>query len=473
MKASVAVLDVGKTNVKLSAVTPDGAVAETLAVANEVRPGPPWRHHDLRALGDWALGALAKLARRHPLERVVATGHGSGGMLVGEDPDAGGDGCALPMIDYEQPAPPDLDEAYAAMCGSFADRGSVVMAGATHQARQLLWMERAFPEAVAQARWHLGVPQYWAWRLSGAAVSEPSFLGAQSHLWNVPEGRWAPVVDARGWRRLLPPFARAWDDLGPVRPELAARHGLPAGLRVHAGAHDSTANAFRYRAAGRGDLLVVSTGTWIVGLAGGVPVERLDERAGMTINADLDGRPVGGALTMGGRAFAALAGEQDGRGADLGDVSRLVGRDTMALPTFGSHDGQFPGTAGQGRILGPPPEGAEERLALAVLHVALLTAALIDRLDPERPVVLDGTFLREPLFAALVAALRGGRETWVSDEPYGIAAGAALLTGHAGRTAPAPVLLRRPAPAKVPGLLPYARRWAELAPASSTERPLA
>lgn len=469
--ATVAVLDVGKTNVKLNAVTEDGHVLETLTVANAVLPGPPWRHHDLRGIGAWVMESLAVLGRRHPLERFVATGHGSGGMLVGEDPDAGGCGLALPMVDYEQPVPEGLDEAYAALSGSFGDRGSVTMAGATHQARQLLWMEREAPEAVAGARWHLGIPQYWAWRLSGVAVSEPSFLGAQSHLWNVPEGRWAPIVAARGWGRLLPPMGRGWDDLGPVRADLVRRHGLPEGLRVHAGAHDSTTNAYRYGAAGRGDLLVVSTGTWIVGLAAGVPLERLDERAGMTINADMEGRPVGGALTMGGRAFTALAGEQDGRGADAATLAALVARGTMALPTFGTHDGQFPGTAGRGRIVGPPPEGPAERLALAVLHVALLTKAVIDRLDPDRPVVLDGTFLREPLYPALVAALREGRETLVSDEPYGIAAGAALLAGHLARSAPAPVPLRSAAPAAVPGLSDHARRWAGLAMSSEEKVP--
>jgi hypothetical protein len=140
----------------------------------------------------------------------------------------------------------------------------------------------------------------------------------------------------------------------------------------------------------------------------------------------------------------------------------------MALPTFGEQAGQFPGTAGQGRILGPPPEGPAERLALALLHVALLTLTVIERLDRERPVVLDGTYLREPLYPALVAALRPGRETWVGDEPYGIAAGAALLTGHAARRAPAPVPLRPARPAEVPGLLPYARRWAELAASERT-----
>jgi sugar (pentulose or hexulose) kinase len=261
-------------------------------------------------------------------------------------------------------------------------------------------------------------------------------------------------------------MAQAWEEVGSVRPELAARYGLPEGLRVHAGAHDSTANAYRYRAAGRDDLLVVSTGTWIVGLAGRVPLDRLDARAGMTINADTEGQPVGGALTMGGRAYAAIAGEQDGLPASLDAVAALVARGTMALPTFGGHDGQFPGSAGTGRIVGPPPEGMAERMALGVLHCVLLTQALIDRLGRDRPVVLDGTFLREPLYPALLAALRPGRETLVSDEPYGIAAGAALLTGHETRAGPAEVPLRPAMPAQVPGLMDYARRWAGLAAAS-------
>jgi sugar (pentulose or hexulose) kinase len=438
-------------------------VAETLSVENPVRPGPPWRHHDLGALNGWVLGAIGALARRHPLEWVIATGHGSGGLLVGEDPDAGGDGLVLPMVDYEQAPPPGLDAEYAVLAGGFEDRGSAIMGGATHQARQLLWMEREAPGAVARARWHLGIPQYWAWRLSGVARSEPSVLGAQSQLWNVPERRASPIVRTRGWERLLPPMGRAWDDLGPVRPGLARAHGLPGGLRVHLGAHDSSANAYRYLAAGHGALMVVSTGTWIVALAGGVPMARLDEGRGMTINADLEGRPVGGALAMGGRAFAAIAGERDGRPADLGAVARLVARGTMALPTWGDQDGPFPGTAGRGQVVGPAPEGPAERLALALLHVALLTVTLTERLDPDRAVVLDGSFLSEPLFAPLVAALRPGRETWASPEPYGVAAGAALIAGHLSRDGPAEVPLRAVRPAVVPGLQDHARRWTGLA----------
>ena len=152
----------------------------------------------LAAHNAFVLEGLSSLASLHPLRHFVASGHGSGGMLVVEDPVLQGTGLALPMIDYEQPLPPGLDASYAPQSGGFFDRGSAVMMAATHTARQMFWAETTEPQAFTRARWCLGIPQYWAWRLTGRAVSEASILGAQSHLWNVKNGTWAPIVQARG-----------------------------------------------------------------------------------------------------------------------------------------------------------------------------------------------------------------------------------------------------------------------------------
>jgi sugar (pentulose or hexulose) kinase len=457
---TIAVLDVGKSNVKLSACTAEGHVLETLTLPNTVLPGPPWRHHDLAAQNAFVLAGLATLVRRHPLQHFVASGHGSGGLLVTDNPDEGGTGLALPMIDYEQPLPPGLDTAYAPQSGGFFDRGSTVMMAATHTARQMFWAEVAEPQAFAKARWCLGIPQYWAWRLAGRAVSEASILGAQSHLWNVRDQCWSPIVAARGWGRLMPPMVRAADDLGPIRPDLAKRHGLPP-LRVHAGAHDSSVSFFRYQAAGLAQFVVVSTGTWIVCIADQLDLSRLDEARGMTLNADMSGAPLGGVLTMGGREYQAVAGDQPkGAQADPATLARLIAQGTMALPTFGTNDGQFPGSAGQGRFLGQPPETPKERHALAVLYTALLAVTCADMLDPARPWVLDGSFLRDPAFAGLVAALRPGQKTLTAPESYGIAAGAALLCRPQGII---PLDLTEARPLDLPNLNAYGARWRALA----------
>ena len=457
----IAVLDVGKTNLKLCVTDLDGAVIETVSTRNTTSPGPPWRHHGLLTLAPWVGTTLAGLARRHPLRVVVPVGHGSGGVLTLADPDAGACGAALPMMDYEDAFPAGLDAAYRGEAGTFADRGSAVMMASTHAARQLFRMQSEQPEAVSAAAHYLNVAQYWAWWLSGVAVSEYSAMGAQSQLWNVPRRQFSPIVRRQGWERLIPPFRPAWETLGPVRAALRERFGLPDGLTVLTGAHDSSANFHRYRAAGLADFTLVSTGTWIVALSREADVARLSEARGMTINADMEGAAVGGALSMGGREFSAVAGpDWKGEQSEPAALASIVDRGTMALPSFGGNEGQFPGSAGCGRIAGPAPQTQAERTALAVLYAALLTVACADALGGGERLILDGTFLQDALYAPLVAALRPGRPTEISHEPNGVAAGAALLASHTSRTGPVPIALARPSPLPpVPGLDRYAATW--------------
>ena len=130
--SNVAVLDIGKTNIKLSAVTPGGAILETVSTANRALAPPPYRHLDLAGIEDWLFHELPRLARRHAVEAFVACGHGSAGVLVDQS------GPVMPMIDYENDVPAEVNEAYAALAGPVEERGSPVMAGAAHLARQLL-----------------------------------------------------------------------------------------------------------------------------------------------------------------------------------------------------------------------------------------------------------------------------------------------------------------------------------------------
>lgn len=75
---TVAVLDVGKSDVKLSASTNEGHVLETLTLPNRVLPGPPWQHHDLAA---WRV-ALNWLALNYPVSLMCPPDTGDpGGRL--------------------------------------------------------------------------------------------------------------------------------------------------------------------------------------------------------------------------------------------------------------------------------------------------------------------------------------------------------------------------------------------------------
>jgi hypothetical protein len=167
-------------------------------------------------------------------------------------------------------------------------------------------------------------------------------------------------------------------------------------------------------------------------------------------------------LLPGGREFAAVAGAQDaGARVDQEVLARLVAQGSMALPSFESHDGPFPGRGGSGRLVGTPPTDAGERLALGVLYAALLTLGCGLALAPAKDWVLDGSFLRDPAFAGLVAALRPENRVAVSSEAYGIAAGAAVLCRE--DEASVPLQLVQAEALVLPGLAAYAEEWLEMA----------
>lgn len=454
----VAVLDIGKTNLKLVAVGRDGRTVWQRSTPNRPLPGPPWLHVDLPATEAWLLGALAELGlacRPGKVEAFVAAAHGSGGVLVDAE------GPVLPPVDYEEEPPAGILAAYADAAPPFGERGSPQLGGASHFGRQLFWAARAFPAAAARATRFLPFPQYWAWRLCGVPAVEPTMLGAQSHLWDVRRRRYTGLVGREGWDRLLPPPVPPHTFLGPPRPKVRIRTGLGGATAVLAGVHDSTANLYRYQAAGLGDAALLSTGTWIVGMDPRTPADALDEAFGMTVTSDVEGRPVAGVLAMTGREYAVLAGNDAGGRATGDALAATVASGALALPGFCAFDGVFPGSAGRGRVEGAAPADVAGRTALATLYAALVADVCLDLMRSRGRVVVDGGFVADPAFAGLVAALRPGQEVLVNADGAGTAAGAALLWtfGTLGLTPNLEIGTATPLP--VPGLAGYRRRWRE------------
>jgi len=461
--SAVAVLDVGKTNVKLTVASRAGDLLETASLANAPAAAPPYLHIDTGRIEPWVLSELAALCRRHDVGAFVAMTHGSAGGLVDDRR------LLMPMIDYEADVPRAVTEAYVAAAGPLPPLGSPLMPGAAHMARQLLWLETAWPEAVAGARWYLGGPQYWAWRLSGGGASELTYLAAQTHFWNFETAGLSRIVRERGWERLIAPLTPAWRPVGRIRPELAARHGIPGDLEILCGIHDSSANFYRFQQAGHHDLTLISTGTWIVGLSDEVAHDSAVARGFVTRNLDVTGRPLSGILAMGGREFAILAGDGPDVAVDPDEVAALVAAGTMALPSLVEQDGVFPGSAGKGRIVGPPPATPAARRALALLYVALLTGVCLERLGAKGTIVLDGSFTKDPLYAGLVHAFHGDGTVLYNTDAYGAASGAALLADHERRTAPAPVKVTPAPPVAVTGLAAYRDLWRSRAEALTAD----
>ena len=458
-EALIAVLDLGKTNLKVLLATPDGEPVDRIAAANDATRSQPYLAYDLDRLEAFFLDALAELAQRHAIGAVVATAHGCAAVLVDET------GPVLPMMDYEAPSPAWLDAAYAEQGPDYREVFCPVSAGVLRAAQQLMWQEREFPESVSRARHYLMAAQYFAWRLGGRPATEISQIAAQNHLWAPLAGGFSSIVMRRGWQRLLPSFAKAGEVLGTIAPTVAARTGLAPQTHVLCGVHDSNANLYRYKAAGMAEATILSTGTWMIGFSRARPLATLEPGRAMVANVDVDGEPIASTLTMTGREYAVLAGEASAADEEaLAATRHLIERRTFALPSFVEDDGAFPGRASRGRILGPPPETPAEKQALASLYAAFYADFCLSALASRAPVVVDGGFAANLVFGRLLAALRPEVQVLMSRSREGTALGAALLWKRFERRQKVTSVALDPvSPYPVPGLAGAAREWARLA----------
>jgi L-fuculokinase len=450
MNRCVAVFDVGKTNIKLVVFDRAGGVlAERSAPNAPLAPDArrPYLKLDTERAWAFLIGALKELGAQFSFEAISIAAHGAAGVLVKDD------GEALPAMDYEFAGCDEIAAEYDTLRPPFEETLSPNLPRGLNLGRQVYYLQRRYPTEFAAARAFLGYPQYWSWRLSGVAATEFTAMGAHTDLWRPYDGGPSSMVDKLGWRRLFAPMRKAWDTLGPLKPEVAAATGLAPDVRVICGAHDSNASLVPHLMSRREPFTVISTGTWVIIMAIGGKAE-LDPKADMLANVDVRGEPVPTARFMGGREYAVLAGDAPA-GADDAAVAAIVASGVLALPAFSDQGGPF--AARKGIIRGEAPATPKARAALATLYSALMTAHMLRRLEAPGDLIVEGGFARSPAFAAVLARLMGHRRVVIAPTSAGAAAGAAMLA-HWDEPHPPPRL--EPAPLwDLPGLETYREQW--------------
>ncbi|ALK95442.1 L-fuculose kinase [Massilia sp. WF1] len=448
MSGALIVLDIGKTNAKLTLIDAGGRTLAEQRRPNTVLADGPYPHHDTDGIWEWLLATCRAFAAQAEVAAIVPVTHGATAALVDSD------GLVLPVLDYEAELP-GVD--YDTVRPPYAETRSPGLPAGLNLGRQLAWLQQRYPAGFGRAHRILMYPQYWAWRLCGVAAGEATSLGCHTDLWDPLRQQYSSLVERMGWQALMPPLRPASAVLGTLRPKVAAATGLPPACEVLSGIHDSNASLLRYldKSGKATPRTVLSTGTWLIAAAFGADLAGLREDADMLANTSALGQPVACMRFMGGREFGELAGVQEhGQACSPADLARMIGQGTCALPCFAATGGPFAGRAG--RIAGPAPQDAAERYALATLYVVLMTDYCLEMLGAAGPLSVEGSFTANPWFGRLLAALRPQQAVSYSDDGSGTTCGAWLLRYRDGTPPGAGAAV---APLSLAGLEAYRARW--------------
>lgn len=426
------VVDFGKTLSKVSLWTRDGRCLDRVTRPNERHAASPIAL-DTPANAQWLIEALGGFAG-HPVEAIIPVSHGAAvaGIRDGK--------LAFPCIDYEWELPADELAAYRAQRDNFAQTGSPALPAGLNLGAQIHYLDSIGALGGVTL---MPYAQYWAWLLTGFAVSEVTSLGCHSDLWNPSTGDYSAMAKARGWAAKFAPLASAGDTVGTLLPALAAQTGLPAATRVLAGLHDSNAALLAARGfteIADNEATVLSTGTWFIAMrlaAEPVDTASLPEARDCLVNVDAYGRPVPSARFMGGREIETLI-EIDTRRVDikpdqsalLAAVPKVVSDGAMVLPTLAPGCGPFPDS--RSRWLNRP-ECWFERRAAACLYAALVANESLDLIGSKDRLLVEGRFAEAEVFVRALASLRPGTQVYTANAHNDVSFGALRLIDPALR----------------------------------------
>jgi sugar (pentulose or hexulose) kinase len=453
MAPLIAVIDVGKSNAKLSFVDAEtGLTLWRVKRANEAVHASDLRQLDLVGIERWLLEMFKAAPHKDRVSVIVPIAHGAAAVLVDEQ------GAVLAAPDYEDPKFATVSQEYESHRDAFEHTYSPSLPLGLNLGRQLYFLECKRHELFARARHALLHPQYWAWRFSGVMASEVTSLGSHSDLWRPREKGFSELAQDQRWTRLFPPLRFAGDTLGTITADVAKATGLRPACRVSCGTHDSNASYLQHLLAydGEGPFCVISSGTWTVTMANDTDLTKLSAERDMLANVDVFSSPVGTARFMGGREYEAIA--QSTALPHREALKVVLRQQSMAVPSFAA-GGPFPEV--RGLLLRADDLNGPERAALATLYVALMTDLAMDSLGAGGDIFLDGPLASNPLFGSMVAAWHPHRRVFDAPESNVCGTAASFLGGFPHRAARRSSAV---APLEMAGLEEHRSAWREMLP---------
>ena len=408
----------GKTVAKLSLWARDGRCLAKLTRDNQPCPAAGYAALDTEATAAWLIEGLAQFAQ-HPVEAIIPVAHGAAVAAIRDGK------LAFAPMDYEWELPAQSLSEYRQQRDPFAVTGSPALPAGLNIGSQLHYLDGL---GLLDGATLMPYAQYWAWLLSGAAVSEVTSFGCHSDLWSPAQHQFSPMAKQRGWADKFGPLAKAGDVIGTLRPELAKATGRSPQVRIHAGLHDSNAALLAARGfpeIASSEATVLSTGTWFIAMrspVGPVDLSALPEARDCLVNVDVAGQPVPSARFMGGREVELLGQRIDRAGTDgLADV---LLNEAMVLPAHTRGSGPFP--ACFGRWINRP-EPADEQAAAIALYAALMADVSLDLIGAQALLLIEGRFAASELFTRALATLRPDTQVFTASAEADVSFGALRL----------------------------------------------
>ncbi len=384
------VLDIGKTNVKLTFV--DSFNNKTIKFF-KTKQKNIYRHGikilNSNSIFEWALKKITYIGRKHNLDKFVCTAHGTSIALISYD-----DKELLACTDYEYKFD-KLFNNYKKIAPKFSESFSPFLENGLNIGQQIYYLYKRKQKLIKKTKYILNYPQYIVWKLTSSFSSEISYVGCHTHLWDFKRNKLSSFVKKIKLEKKFPQIRNAWDTIG--RKQIGESN-----LKIINGIHDSNASYLYFKNSDIKNFTLVSTGTWYIIFNQKTPLKNLNPSLDMLANIDVFGKPVPTMRFMGGREYDHLMG-----------VFKISNK-TRAIKNFSFHDYLiYPSYAsGGGFSINKINISFYEKLNkgqiyyLICLYISFVINFCLNQMKSSNTIILDGPITKNITIMKILSSLR-------------------------------------------------------------------
>jgi len=445
------VLDIGKTNKKFLVYDLNLSLLYSKSIEIGVLNREDLELEDIGGLLNWLIREIFAISKKFYFQTLAISCHGAAFALL----DKNGELC-FPVISYTSTMEESFFEDFAAEYGNpdtlLLETGTPDL-GFINIGKGLHYLKTFRPEEYALARTFLFYTQYLGYLFTGKTSLEYTYLGNHSYLWDFQKSVYSNFSKQVGIRHCLPEkVQKPWEILGKLNQTWKKTFGLDYDLPVTVGIHDSNAALLPYLLKGMQNSVLLSTGSWCVGMIPGQPytLSDADIKANTFYNIDSWGRPLRTSIFTGGLEYAAydaMFGRKNT--SNVESLSFLLtANEVFILPGLIKGTCVFPGSVPailykeqvifldkMPEFIGSHPELIPLLYTAISVSLGIQTIELFKRLNVESggKIFIEGGFIKNEIWCQTIMALRKDLSYFVTNLQEASAFGAGLTALIADR----------------------------------------
>jgi sugar (pentulose or hexulose) kinase len=255
----ILIFDVGKTNKKILVFDQHYKLLHEESIQlEETRDADGFDCENVSTLTDWVKSSLKKfiLHKDFNIQAVNFSGYGASFVCVDSNLKP-----VLALCNYLKPYPSALQDNFYKNYGG-TDQFTKICAspalGSLNSGLQLYRTKKEKPDDFKKIKYALHLPQYLSSIVTRAACSDMTSIGCHTSLWDFTKNNYHDWVSREGIDSILADIHSS-DEVAPVAFE---NRIIPVGI----GLHDSSAALVPYLVSFKDPFILLSTGTWNIGL---------------------------------------------------------------------------------------------------------------------------------------------------------------------------------------------------------------